>query len=58
MVAIGRPKGRRDSYLQWNEGNIPPQVIFEVLSPGNRAAEMENKFAFYQKYGVEEYYHL
>ncbi|AGY60595.1 Uma2 family endonuclease [Gloeobacter kilaueensis] len=56
MVAFGRPKGRRGSYLQWKEGNIPPQVVFEVLSPGNTALEMTRKFQFYQRYGVEEYY--
>lgn len=56
MVAFGRPKGHRLSYLQWEEGGIAPQVVFEVLSPGNRAAEMVRKFAFYQQYGVEEYY--
>lgn len=56
MVALGRPKGRRGSYLQWKEGNLPPQVVFEMISPGNRAGEMKAKFAFYEKYGVEEYY--
>lgn len=56
MVAFGRPKGHRLSYLQWQEGGIAPQVVFEVLSPGNRAGEMVRKFAFYQQYGVEEYY--
>ena len=56
MVAFGRPKGYRGSYLQWREGNIPPQVVFEVLSPGNRAGKMVKKFLFYERYGVEEYY--
>ncbi len=56
MVAFGRPKGHRLSYLQWEEGGIPPQVVFEVLSPGNRFGEMLRKFEFYQRYGVEEYY--
>jgi Uma2 family endonuclease len=56
MVAFGRPKGDRGSYLQWREGGIAPQVVFEVLSPGNRAGEMARKFEFYQKFGVEEYY--
>ena len=32
------------------------QVVFEVLSPGNRPKEMGRKFRFYEKYGVEEYY--
>jgi Uma2 family endonuclease len=56
MVAFGRPKGRRGSYRQWQEANIPPQVVFEILSPSNTRAEMARKFEFYQTYGVEEYY--
>ncbi len=56
LVVIGRPKGDRGSYMQWKEDNLPLQVVFEILSPGNRAAEMRQKFAFYQQYGVEEYY--
>lgn len=56
MVVFGRPKGDRGSYLQWKEGNIAPQVVFEIMSPGNSAAEMREKFAFYDRYGVEEYY--
>ncbi len=58
MVALGRPKGHRGSYLQWQEGNVAPQVVFEVLSPSNRTAELLNKFQFYGRYGVEEYYLL
>lgn len=56
MVAIGRPKGHRRSYLQWFEDNIPPQIAIEILSPGNRQGEMLRKFKFYQQYGVQEYY--
>ena len=56
MVAFGRPKGYRGSYMQWEEGGIPPQVVFEVLSPSNRPEPMIQKFNFYEKYGVEEYY--
>jgi hypothetical protein len=56
MVVFGRPPGHRGSYRQWEEGGIAPQVVFEVLSPSNRAGEMSAKFDFYQKYGVEEYY--
>ncbi len=40
MVAFGRPKGERGSYQQWKENNIPPQVVFEILSPGNTQTEM------------------
>lgn len=56
LVALGRPKGRRGSYRQWEEGGIPPQVVFEVLSPSNSVKEMADKLAFYDLYGVEEYY--
>ena len=56
LVAFGRPKGERGSYQQWEEGGVAPQVIFEVLSPGNRPGEMDRKFAFYQRHSVEEYY--
>jgi hypothetical protein len=60
MVVFGRPKGERRSYRQWEEENIPPQVVFEILSDSNKTAEgkreMERKFAFYQQHGVEEYY--
>lgn len=56
MVVFGRPKGDRGSYQQWREGNVTPQVVFEILSPGNRLKEMTKKFKFYDRYGVEEYY--
>lgn len=56
LVAFGRPKGDRGSYLQWREAHIAPQVVFEILSPGNTPAEMHRKYLFYQRYGVEEYY--
>jgi Uma2 family endonuclease len=56
MVVFGRPKGDRGSYQQWKEDNIPPQVVFKILSPGNRMGEMERKRQFYDRYGVAEYY--
>jgi Uma2 family endonuclease len=56
MVVFGRPKGRRGSYRQWQEDNIAPQVVFEILSPSNTKAEMARKLEFYEQYGVEEYY--
>ncbi|MBY0459720.1 MAG: Uma2 family endonuclease [Gemmataceae bacterium] len=55
-VAFGRPKGHRGSYKVWAEGDVFPQVVFEVWSPGNRAGEMSRKRAFYRQYGAEEYY--
>ena len=56
MVVVGRPKGDRGSYKQWEEDDIPPQVVFEILSPGNRLKEMGKKLKFYEHHGVEEYY--
>lgn len=56
MVVLGRPKGKRLSYKQWEEGNIPPQVVLEILSPSNSREEMERKLLFYDRHGVEEYY--
>ena len=56
MVVFGRPPGDRGSYLQWREDGLAPQVVFEVLSPGNTVVEMIHKFRFYEQYGVEEYY--
>jgi len=56
MVVFGRPKGDRGSYKQWEEDNIAPQVVFEILSPGNRLKAMAQKLKFYERYGVEEYY--
>ena len=56
MVVLGRPDGDRGSYKQWEEENIAPQVVFEILSPSNTAREMLTKQAFYGKYGVLEMY--
>jgi Uma2 family endonuclease len=56
MVVFGRPKGYRGSYKQWIEDNIAPQVVFEILSPGNTLSEMALKLQFYNRFGVEEYY--
>jgi Uma2 family endonuclease len=56
LVVFGRPKGHRSSYKQWEEGNIPLTVVFEVLSLGNTWMEMDDKHAFYEEHGVQEYY--
>ncbi|MDB9525331.1 Uma2 family endonuclease [Oscillatoria sp. CS-180] len=54
MVALGRPAGDRGSYKQWQEDNVAPQVVFEILSPSNSTTEMLSKQAFYSRYGVLE----
>lgn len=56
MVVFGAAKGERGSYKQWEENNIAPQVVFEILSPSNSQTEMNKKLLFYARYGVEEYY--
>lgn len=56
FVVVGRPKGDRGSYQQWLENNIPPQVTFEIVSPGNSAGVLTKKFNFYDQFGVNEYY--
>ncbi len=56
MVAIGRPKGHRNSYLQWNEDHIAPQIVFEILSHSNTQKEMKRKLQLYETYDVIEYY--
>lgn len=56
MVVFGRPKGDRSSYKVWKEANVMPQVVFEILSPSHSKKEMKDKFALYEKYGVQEYY--
>jgi Uma2 family endonuclease len=56
MVVFGRPKGDRGSYKQWEEGNIAPQVVFEIHSPSNKPLDMAKKLVFYDRYRVEEYY--
>ncbi len=44
LVAFGRPKGYRGSYQQWQEDGIAPQVVFEVVSPGNSRAEYDRVY--------------
>ena len=56
MAVFGRPKGDRGSYRQWEEDNIAPQVVFEILSPSNDRIEMSKKLLFFDRHQVEEYY--
>jgi Uma2 family endonuclease len=56
MVVFGRPKKYRGSYIQHRERRIPPHVVFEILSPGNRKRVMDFKRKIYEMYGIEEYY--
>jgi len=56
IVAFERPMGDRESYKQWDEGGIAPQVVFEVLPPSFRVNAILQKFQFYERHGVEELY--
>ncbi|AGY58780.1 hypothetical protein GKIL_2534 [Gloeobacter kilaueensis JS1] len=56
MVVFGRPKGPRGAYYQWSEYDIVPQVVFELVSPVESLTQLAKEFAFYERYGVEEYY--
>ncbi len=58
LVALGRPKGHRGSYKQWEEDGVAPQVLFEIISPGNSGPELARKRGFYTRHGVQEYYEL
>ena len=55
-VALGRPKGHRPSYKQWEEGGVAPQVAIEVWGLTNTREGMRRKREWYARYGVEEYY--
>lgn len=56
FVVFGRPKRHRKSYKQWEEGDTSMTVVIEVLSESNKRREMGDKLAFYDLYGVEEYW--
>ena len=56
LVVFDHLKGSKASYLQWRNNNIPPQVVFEVLSPRNTDKEMVKKLKFYEEHGTKEYY--
>ncbi len=56
LVVFGQPNSYKTAYLQWRNDDMPPQVVFEVLSPGNTDKEMVGKLNFYEENGVKEYY--
>ena len=49
LVAFGRPKGYRGSYKQFEENGTAPQVVFEVLSPGDRPKESDRRGSVLRK---------
>ena len=55
-VAVGRPKGPRGSYRQWEEGAVPLTVVFEWWSPNSTFPKEFAKLRFYDRHGVREFY--
>ncbi|MBM4365873.1 MAG: Uma2 family endonuclease [Deltaproteobacteria bacterium] len=55
-VVIGRPKGHRGSYKQFEEGDVPLTVVFEWWSPNSNFNEQLRKHQFYERHGVQEFY--
>ncbi len=55
-VALGRPKGYRGSYRQWQEAGVPPTVVFEWWSPNSTFPKELEKHRFYERHGVSEFY--
>jgi len=51
-----RPPEGRSRRVSPVGGGQPPQVVFEIWSPGNTVGEMARKREFYEQYGVSEYY--
>jgi Uma2 family endonuclease len=56
FVAFGVARGERTAYRQWDEHNIVPQVVFDVIAPGMSMVSATRRLKFYERAGVEEYY--
>jgi Uma2 family endonuclease len=54
-VTRGIPKGRRDTYLLWEEG-LPPCFVIEVTSKSTASEDLRRKKALYERLGIEEYF--
>ena len=56
-VVLGRPRGRRDSYMVWREEGVLPAVVFEFTSRATRDEDALGKRALYeQTLRVPEYF--
>jgi len=55
LVAVGRPRGHRGSYRQWEEQGVPLTVVFEWWSPNAAFPQMLKKYRFYDRHGVTEF---
>jgi Uma2 family endonuclease len=61
MVCFGVPQYRpegRESYVQHRENGVIPSIVFEIHSNSNTKKEITEKQAWYEKYGVQEFYWL
>ena len=56
VAVFGRPQAPRRIYKQWEEENIAPQVVIDVMSVDDTISDMCKKLLFYSHHGVEEYY--
>jgi|LakMenEpi03Aug12_release.lakeMendotaPanAssembly.Ray.scaffolds.fasta_scaffold335515_2 Uma2 family endonuclease len=56
FVAMGVARGERTAYRQWEESNIVPQVVFDIIAPGTSMVSATRRLKFYERAGVEEYY--
>ena len=56
FVAIGVNRGERTAYRQWEESNVVPQAVFDVIAPGTSMVSATRRLKFYERAGVEEYY--
>ncbi len=55
MVIFGVEPGPRDHYKVWQEGALP-RVVFEMTSASTRRQDEREKFALYERLGIEEYW--
>jgi Uma2 family endonuclease len=55
-VVFGRPQlPARLSWRQWEEDDVGPEFVVEILSPSNSARDRDALLEFYERYGVREY---
>ncbi len=55
FVVHGVPRGRRRTYLLWQEGRAP-QLVIELTSKSTRQLDEGKKAELYADWGVEEYF--
>ena len=55
-IVFGLRRGPRAAYLQWEEGDIPVHVAFDVFPRETLFRDKGRKFLYYHDRGIEEYY--